>query len=100
MITKQEREFLRSKAQSVSPTVWVGKEGFSEDVFNTIDSELTAHELIKIALNPSMTKLSNDQLSEIATKSNSDVVTQIGKKIVLYRYSTKKNIKHVLDDKK
>ena len=43
-----------------------------------------------------MDKLDNDQLGELASKTGADVVTQIGKKIVLYKLSNKKGLKHVL----
>lgn len=97
MLTKQERTKLRSLATNIKPTVWVGKEGFDLDVYEKIKQELFNHELIKIALNPSMDRLDNDQLGELAVKSSADVVTQIGKKIVLYKPTTKKGVKHVLD---
>ena len=97
MITKQQRIALRSIASNIKPTVWVGKEGFDLDVYNKIKEELFNHELIKIALNPSMDKLDNDALSELAAKTGADVITQIGKKIVLYKLSSKKGLKHVLD---
>lgn len=96
MITKQQRIKLRSLASNIKPTVWVGKDGFDLDVYEQIKQELYNHELIKISLNPSMDKLNNDELGEIATKTGADVVTQIGKKIVLYKLSTKKGLKHVL----
>lgn len=96
MITKQERIKLRSLAQSINPTVWVGKNNFDADIIEKIKEELYIHELIKIALNPSQEKLSNDELSELATKTGADVVTQIGKKIVLYKLSNKPGIKHIL----
>lgn len=97
MITKQERIKLRSLAMNIKPTVWVGKEGFDLDVYEKIKEELFNHELIKISLNPSMDKLDNDGLAELASKTQADVITQIGKKIVLYKLSSKKGLKHVLD---
>lgn len=97
MITKQERTLLRSLATNIKPTVWVGKDGFDLEVYNKIKEELFNHELIKISLNPSMDKLDMNQLSELASKTSADVVTQIGKKIVLYKLSDKKGIKHILD---
>lgn len=96
MITKQQRIQLRSLASTIKPTVWVGKDGFDLAVYEQIKQELYNHELIKIALNPSMDKLDNDSLSELASKTGADVVTQIGKKIVLYKLSNKKGLKHVL----
>lgn len=97
MITKQQRIKLRSLANSIKPTVWVGKDGFDLNVYEQIKQELFNHELIKISLNPSMDKLDDNNLSELATKTGADVVTQIGKKIVLYKLSSKKGLKHVLD---
>ena len=97
MITKQQRIQRRSIASNIKPTVWVGKDGFDLAVYERINEELFNHELIKISLNPSMDKLDNDELSELATKTGADVVTQIGKKIVLYKLSSKKGLKHVLD---
>ena len=96
MITKQQRIQLRSLASTIKPTVWVGKDGFDLQAYEQIKQELFNHELIKISLNPSMDKLDNDGLAELATKTSADVVTQIGKKIVLYKPSTKKGIKHIL----
>ena len=95
MITKQQRLQLRSLASTIQTTVWVGKDGFDLQVYEQIKQELFNHELIKISLNPSIDKLDSDGLAELATKTNADVVTQIGKKIVLYKPSTKKGIKHI-----
>ena len=97
MLNKQQRIKLRSLATNIYPTVWVGKEGFDLDIYEKIKEELFNHELIKIALNPSMEKLDENGLSELATKTEADIVTQIGKKIVLYKQSDKKGLKHILD---
>ena len=100
MITKQQRITLRSIAQTIDPTVWVGKNGFEESVIDQIKTELYSRELVKITLNPSQDKLTPDQLAELAIKTDSDVVTQIGKKIVLYKPTNKKGVKHVLSKNK
>ncbi len=97
MITKQQRTLLRSLASTIKPTIWVGKDGFDFNLYQQIEQELFNHELIKISLNPSVDKLNSEQLAELASKTSADVVTQIGKKIVLYKPSTKKGIKHVLN---
>ena len=96
MINKKERIKLRSIAQSLKPIVLVGKDGFTENVLKQIDEELFNHELIKIGLQDTAPSLSEFELTELAVKLSAEVVTKIGKKIVLYRHSEKKNIKHVL----
>lgn len=96
MIDKKTRIKLRSLAQTIKPIVWVGKDGFSEQVLAQIKDELYNHELIKISLQENVEIPSEFELTEIAVKLGADVVTTIGRKIVLYKHSEKKNIKHVL----
>ena len=96
MIDKKTRIKLRSLAQTIKPIVWVGKDGFSEQVLTQINEELYNHELIKISLQENVEMPSEFELTEIAVKLGADVVTTIGRKIVLYKHSEKKNIKHVL----
>lgn len=96
MITKQERIKLRSMAMNIKPTVWVGKDGFSASVLKQIGEELYIHELIKISLLENADELTKDELCQMATTLGADVVTTIGKKIVLYKLSDKDGIKHIL----
>ena len=96
MIDKKTRIKLRSMAQTIKPIVWVGKDGFSVNVLNQIKEELFNHELIKISLQENVEIPSEFELTEIAVKLGADIVTTIGRKIVLYKHSEKKNIKHIL----
>lgn len=97
MIDKKTRIKLRSLAQTIKPIVWVGKEGFSENALKQIEEELFNHELIKIAVQESIEIPGDFELAEIAVKLGAEVVTVIGRKIVLYKHSEKKSIKHVLN---
>ena len=96
MIDKKTRIKLRSLAMNVKSTIWVGKDGFSENVLKQIKEELYNHELIKITMQENATLPTEFELTEIAVKLGAEVVTTIGRKIVLYKHSEKKNIKHVL----
>ncbi len=96
MIDKKTRIKLRSIASTLKPTVWVGKDGFSQNVLKQIEEELFNHELIKIAMQENVTPPTEFELTEMAVKLGAEVVTVIGKKIILYKHSEKKNIKHVL----
>ena len=96
MIDKKTRIKLRSLAMTIKPTMWVGKDGFSENVLKQIAEELFNHELIKIAVQDNVEIPTEFELTEIAVKLGANVVTVIGRKIVLYKHSEKKNIKHIL----
>lgn len=97
MLDKKTRIKLRSLASTLKPTVWIGKDGFSENVLNQINEELFNHELVKISMQENVTPPSEFELTEMAVKLGADVVTTIGRKIVLFKHSEKKNIKHVLN---
>lgn len=96
MIDKKTRIQLRSLASIIKPIVWVGKDGFSEKVLKQIEEELFNHELIKISMQENVTPPTEFELTEMAVKLGAEVITTIGRKIVLYKHSEKKNIKHIL----
>ena len=103
MIDKKTRIKLRSLAMTIKPIIWVGKDGFSENVLNQITEELFNHELIKITLQDNIEMPSEFELTEIAVKLGADVanVKVTGKvvaqdkfrKVIVYKYKAKKNIR-------
>lgn len=97
MIDKKQRIKLRSLSSTLKPFVMVGKDGFSESVLKQIEEELYNHELIKISMLENTTPPTEFELTEMAVKLGAEVVTTIGRKIVLYKHSEKKGVKHVLN---
>jgi len=96
LIDKKTRITLRSIASTIKSTVWIGKDGVTPNLLNQLEEELFNHELVKITVQESIT-LTEDEVTELAVKLGAEVVTVIGRKIVLYKHSEKKNIKHVLN---
>lgn len=96
MIDKKTRIQLRSIASTIKSTVWIGKDGVTPNLLKQLEEELFNHELIKITVQESVT-LTQDEVTELAVKLGAEVVTTIGRKIVLYKHSEKKNIKHILN---
>ena len=95
MIDKKTRIKLRSLAMNIKSTIWIGKDGITENVIKQLSEELFNHELIKITMQESI-DLTEFEITELAVKLGAEVITTIGRKIVLYKHSEKKNIKHVL----
>ena len=91
------RAKLRAMANGLAPSVIIGKDGITDTLVRQISIELDARELVKISV------LSNEVdhkeiLNKLAQTLNAEPISQIGKKMVLYRFSPKKNIKHILED--
>ena len=95
MIDKKTRITLRSIASTIKSTVWIGKDGVTPNLLKQLEEELYNHELVKITVQESVS-LTEDEVAEIAVKLGAEVITTIGRKIILYKHSEKKNIKHVL----
>lgn len=95
-MTKSDRIKLRSIGQDLADTSFVGKDGITENVIKQISDNLTAHELVKIKVQKNAPLEISEIAEEIAKSCEAEVVTIIGSKILLYRFSTKEKIKHVL----
>lgn len=50
MLNNQDKKYLRGLAQNLSPLVQIGKSGLSMNVYDTLDTALEAHELVKVNL--------------------------------------------------
>jgi RNA-binding protein len=84
-ITSNERSLFRSQAHALNPVVIIGEKGLTPSIIKEIDTNLNAHELIKI-------RVSNDEREEriaiyntICEKLNAAPIQHIGKLLVIYR---------------
>lgn len=90
------RAKLRGLASQIDASVIIGKDGITDNVLSQISTELDSRELVKITVLSSEENY-KEMLNQIATALKAEPVCTIGKKLVVYRYSTKKKVKHVLE---
>ena len=96
MISTKERAFLRGLAQKLEPVVQIGKGGITDSVLTSIDLVLDKRELIKIRLLPNSLLDTKTAMEQICGGLGADPVQQIGSVLVIYKFSTHKDAKHVL----
>ena len=96
MLTSKQRAYLRSMASTYDTIMQVGKGGVTPNIIKTISDALEARELIKLRVLENSEYTPREAAEEIAKATNSEVVTVIGTKFVLYRES-EKHKKIVLD---
>ncbi len=92
MITKAQRQYLKGLANPLKPIVMIGKSGLTYNVIQSIEDNLTAHELIKIDVLQSCEETASALAVEIAGETHSEIISQLGRKIVLYRRNREKRI--------
>ncbi len=87
MITGNQRRFLKSLAHELSPMVYIGKAGLTENIIKEIDTNLEIRELVKVKLQEGCSLDPKEVANEIKDVLGAEFVQAIGKKFTLYRPS-------------
>ena len=96
MITTKDRAKLRGLAQKLEPVVQIGKGGITSTVIEGTKLVLEKRELVKIRLLNNSGLDTKEAMQSLCAWLGADPVQQIGSVIVIYKYNTKKDAKHVL----
>ncbi|MGB8339366.1 MAG: ribosome assembly RNA-binding protein YhbY [Burkholderiales bacterium] len=89
-ITIEKRRALRAEAHPLSPVVMIGNAGLTDAVIKEIENALNTHELIKIRALSGEKENREAMLNEICEKIKAAPVQLIGKMLVIYRPTNKK----------
>ena len=95
MLTSKQRSKLKSLAANISPIGQVGKEGIGENILTSFSECLEKRELIKISILENADGHPQDIGRELAHRLNAECVIVIGRKAVLYRESSRKDIEKI-----
>lgn len=87
MITSKQRSYLRGLAQRLDATVYIGKQGLTENVIKEIDTGLACRELVKVKMQEGCEMRPGDAADQVADQLRAEFVQAIGRKFVLYRRS-------------
>ncbi len=89
MITTKQRAFLRSLANPIEPTTQIGKLGIGDTVLDTVSKALEAHELIKLTVLETCPESPKEVMVSLCESLGCEAVQVIGRKVVIYRQSSK-----------
>ena len=95
MITTKQRAFLRGLGNALEPVMQIGKEGISDNSVEAINSLLEARELIKIKILANCEYMPKEVMKMVCEKTNAQPVQVIGRMIIVYRKSSKRDFKHI-----
>lgn len=91
--TNELQKRLKSIGHDLKPVVIIAGKGLSENVINEIERALNDHELIKIKIEMDDRNNRRELLDGLKQATYSEVIQNIGKVALIYRKSTKKNLK-------
>lgn len=92
MITSKQRAYLRGLATNLPAIMQVGKSGLTDNMLKTFSDALEAKELIKLHVLENSGDSPRAVLDMLAEKLGAESVAVTGRKIVLYRASSKKPV--------
>ncbi len=87
MISSKQRSFLRSLAHDLDPTVYIGKQGLTENIIKEIETGLECRELVKVKIQDGCILDPKETANKISETLEAEFVQAIGKKFTLYRES-------------
>lgn len=87
MITGKQRAFLRSISNNLSTAIQIGKDEIDDKVIENINNNFVRKELLKINFLKSSSFEPKKTAEFLSTVLNCEIVSIIGRKIVIYRYN-------------
>lgn len=84
-LTAKQKQYLKGLAHGLEPVVQVGSKGISDGLVDQIRDQLVAHELIKVRFNTESASDPAESAEELATRTKSQLVQQLGRMLVFYR---------------
>ena len=91
MLNAKDKKMLRKEAQSYRSLFQIGKDGIQDNLVNTLEDSLTAHELVKLNLLKTAPITTKEAAEILANETGSEIVHIVGHTFVLYRRG-KKNL--------
>jgi RNA-binding protein len=83
-LTSAEKRALKSKAQLLEPIVKLGHAGMTEAFLQSLDAALNQHGLVKMKFTD-FKEQKRELAPQIAEKTGSELVMQVGNVVVFYR---------------
>lgn len=87
MITGKQRRYLKKLGQNLTPTVFIGKAGITDNIKKELENGFESRELVKVKLQEGAALDPKVVANELALELGGEFVQAIGRNFVLYRES-------------
>ena len=92
MLSGKQKRYLRSLAVNEKALFQIGKDGLSQNLFDSLKEALKARELVKISVLKTCELAMNEICIDLCANTGAELVQRIGKTVVLYKASKEKKI--------
>ena len=95
MLNSKQRKTLSGLGQTLEPIFQIGKNGVTDVLMEELSDALDARELIKISVLRNSDESAKEVINDLCASLGADAVSCVGNKMVIYRRSDRKDVKHV-----
>lgn len=91
-LNNAQKRQLKALGNPLKAVLTIGKDGLKDELAMNLDQALTAHELVKINILKTSSVSANEAAITLSSETGSEIVSIVGRVIVLYRQSEQKLI--------
>lgn len=93
MITKGQRLRLKREMAGEKPTLWIGKDGVTEEVVGEVKRQLKKNEVVKVKiLKKALEQVTMEALAkDLVDNTGSELIEARGHTLILYKIKAKNN---------
>ncbi len=92
MLNGKQKRYLRSLAVNENAIFQIGKDGLSDNLYQSVKEVLKTRELVKISVLKTCETDMNEIIVELCANTGAELVQKIGRTIVLYKRSRERKI--------
>ena len=84
-LSGKQRRYLRGQGNSIKPTVYIGKDGISDALLNSLGEAFNNRELVKVRIEKSCELERKEAGRQLAQAATAHMVQVLGNTLLLYR---------------
>ena len=84
-LSGKQRRYLRGQGNSIKPTVYLGKDGISDSLLNSLGEAFNNRELVKVRIEKSCELERKEAGHQLAQASAAHMIQVLGNTLLLYR---------------
>ncbi len=84
-LTGKEKRALRAEGNQIKPEIWIGKEGVTEGVLQSLENSFSTKELVKVKVLEASPSDKKEVAEKLSQNADAEVVQILGNTILLYR---------------
>jgi RNA-binding protein len=81
----KDKRTLRAEGTQIKPEIWIGKNGITEGIYQTIENSFRTKELVKVKVLDNCEIDKKEVANLLSNRLNAEIIQILGNMILIYR---------------